>query len=179
MRLSVDSGKGRKAEVELERGGSNVIHGMLHATGAVDLFDELFEGEGVEDVVGGGGEAVVDETDGEFAGGEFLGGGRFFDGEAALEAADEIADADFARGSGQAVAPTAADFAVEETAAAEGEEDGLEELIGQVFLLGQVAGLDVILRPEAAELNDGAKAVLSSLGKAHAWLPLKVGRIPY
>ena len=76
--------------------------------------------------------------------------------------ADEIADGDFAWGSGQAIPPAAADFAFEESAAAEGEEDGLEEFIGQIFRLGEIAGLDEPGGPESSQLNHRSQAVFGT-----------------
>src|SRR4051812_26546209 len=56
----------KRSEVRGQRsgkraGGSDVVHGLLLGGGAVDVFEELFEGHVVEDFVGGVGEFVVDE----------------------------------------------------------------------------------------------------------------------
>jgi hypothetical protein len=91
-------------------------------------------------------------------------GAGFLDCEAALEAADEVADADVLRCAGEAVTAAGADFGFEEPAAAEGEEDRFEELIGEVFLLGQVAGLDEVARPEPGELDDRSQTIFRALG---------------
>ena len=130
---------------------SDVIHGLLNAGKPIDLFHELFEGHFIQDIVGGLGEAFVDEANGGFAGGKIGGGDAFFflDGEAAFEAADEITHGDFAGMAGEAIAPAAADLAFEEAPPPEGEENGFEEFVGEVFLLGEIAGLDESSGPEA------------------------------
>jgi hypothetical protein len=122
------------------------------------LLHELFEGHFIENLIGRFGKAFIDETDGSFAGGEIAGNDALFflDAESAFEAADEITYADFARGSGEAIPPAAAHFAFEESAATQGEEDCFEELIGEVFRLGEIARLDESSGPEAGELDNGA-----------------------
>ena len=130
------------------------------------MLDEFLEGHGVEDLVGGLGEAVVDEPGGDFAMGVFGGAvaGGIANGEAAIEAADKLADADVAGGAGEAVAAAGADFAFQETASAEGEQDGFKKLVGQVFLLCKILALDVAIGAEPGELDGGTEAVFGSFG---------------
>jgi hypothetical protein len=90
----------------------------------------------------------------------------FLEGESAFESADEVADLDVSGAAGEAVAAAGADFGFEESASAEGEEDGFEELVGEGFGLGQVFGLDEVARPEAGELDDGSEAVFGAFGQA-------------
>ena len=52
----------------------DVVHRLLPCAGAVDVFHELFESHVVEDFIGGVGELLVDEADGDLAGGSFHGG---------------------------------------------------------------------------------------------------------
>ena len=152
-------------------GRLDVVHLLVLGGGFVGLVDELFEGELVEDLVGGFGEFLVEEADGDFAGGHFGGDASLAEGEASFELADEVSDDDLARGAGEAVAAFAADFAFEESAAAEGEEDGLEELGGEVFVFGQVAGLDVVARAHPRQLHDGPEPVFGLLGKPQKTTP--------
>ena len=65
----------------------------------------------------------------------------------------------------QPVAPLPADLALEEPAAAQGEKDRFEELVGQAFLLRQVPGLDKVARPMPGELDHRPHPVLGSLRK--------------
>jgi hypothetical protein len=134
---------------------SNVIHGLLDAGKPIDLLHELLKSHFVQNIVGGLGEAFVDEAHCGLAGGKVGGGDALFflDGEAAFEAADEIADGDFAGMAGESIAAAAADLAFEEPPPPEGEENGFEEFVGEVFLLGEIAGLDESRWPEAGQLN--------------------------
>ena len=139
------------------------------------MFEKLFEGHRVEDVVGGFGELVVDEAYRDFAGRKLAGGRGLADGEAAFQAPDEIADADFARGSRKPIPSAAANFAFEEPAAAEGEQDRFQKFVGKILLPGQIARLDEFPWPKPGKLDDGAQAVFSSLGKPQKSSP---GRKP-
>ena len=78
------------------------------------------------------------------------------DGESAFEAANQVADTDIARGARKAIASPRADFAFQESAAAKGQQDRFEELVGEVFLFSKIPRLDVFARPEPGQLDDGA-----------------------
>ena len=125
-----------------------VVHLLLLPGGLVGLLDELFEGEIVEDVVGGVGKFLIEETDGDFAGGHFGGNATFAQGQAAFESADHFANHDFARRAGEAVATFAADFAFEEATAAEDQQNCLEKLGGEApHPARESAGLHVSADP--------------------------------
>src|SRR5436305_15347262 len=104
MQLEIQSGSARARNSASSRGapanGLNVVHGVLHACSAIDVIHQLFERDVVQDVVGGGGELFVDEPDRHLAGGHFLGRLVVLQGKPALEAADDVADADVARRAG-------------------------------------------------------------------------------
>jgi hypothetical protein len=135
---------------------SDVIHGLLDAGKPIDLLHELLEGHFVQNIIGGLGEAFVDEANRGLAGGKIGGGDALFflDGEAAFEAANEIADGDVARMAGESIAPAAADLAFEEAPPPEGQEYCFEEFVGEIFLLGEISGLDESCWPEAGQLNN-------------------------
>src|SRR3954470_13365844 len=101
--------------------------------------------------------------DRDLAGGAILAESRVLEGQAAFEPADDVADADLARGAGEAVTPFAADLAVEEPAAPQRQQNRLEELVRQPFFLGQVLGVDEIARPVPGELHDRPDPVFRSL----------------
>src|SRR3954454_23922463 len=77
---------------------SNVIHLLLEVPRLVDVFDELLEGHLVEDVVGRLGEFLVEEGDRDLAGRAVLADVAVLQSEPPLEPADDVADADLARG---------------------------------------------------------------------------------
>src|SRR5947209_18062663 len=93
---------------------SNVVHFLLEVPRLVGLVDELLEAQLVQHVVGGRGELFVEQADGELAGRGVGGhGAGFLEGQSPFEAAEQVADADLARGAGEAVTTTAADLALE------------------------------------------------------------------
>src|SRR5688572_24062745 len=93
----------------------NVVH-LLHAAAAVDVLQELLEGHVVESGVRRLGELLVEQVDGDLAGGAVLRRLPVLDGQPAFEPADELPDANVARGPGEAVAALAADLALQEPA---------------------------------------------------------------
>ena len=141
----------------------DVIHGLLAGAGAGDVFHQFLEGHIIEHIVGGIGQFLVDQADGDFSGRRFHGSRRFLYRQTAFEAANDIADANLAGSAGEAIPPAAADFGFEKSAAAQGEEDGFKEFVGEVFVLGEVFGLDEITGPKLGELDDSAQAVFGSL----------------
>jgi hypothetical protein len=111
----------------------NVVHLLLRLGDAIDLLDQLLQRHRVQHFIGGDSKPLADEADGDLAGRAFAAGGVIAGGEAAFEAAKQVADCDVLGGTGKTVSPPAAYLAFQESAATEGEENGFEEFIGQTL----------------------------------------------
>jgi hypothetical protein len=140
---------------------------LLKVSQARDVLEELLEREVVEDRIGSLREALVDQVDGDFAGRAVGSRGGFFGVQSTFETSDEVAYDDLLGRSGEAISPAAADFAFEEPASAEGEEDGFEKFVGEVLLVGEVFGLDELAGTLPRQGHDGAETVFGSFREAH------------
>src|SRR6476620_6647615 len=105
---------------------------------------------------------------GDFAGGQVARRHGFFDRKSALQAPDEIADADVARRPREPIPAAASDLTLQKIPAPQGEKDRFEKLIRKRFLLAQIFRLHVRAWILPGELHGGAEAVFGSLAESHA-----------
>ena len=142
----------------------DVIHLLLRLPKAIDLLQKLFQRHRVQHLIRGDGQPLADQANGNLAGRIFARGSGLRGGKPAFEPAKQVADGDILGGAGKAIPPAAANFALQETASSEGQENGFEEFIGQPLLFREISGLHEVVRPESSQLDDGAEAIFSAFG---------------
>src|SRR5688500_7858238 len=109
---------------------SNVVH-LLQRPRAAHVLEQLLEREVVQGRVGGFGELFIEQVDRHLPRRAVVHPRRLLHAEPPFQPADDVADADVRRRTRQAVAPLAADLALEEPPPPQGEQNGFQELVGQ------------------------------------------------